>query len=144
MKTNQTISIQLTNAEDQPLAVGDVLVEIHFFTKGLARYAFKAGRTNELGTLNISYVDIEKLRLQNASFFLMDYNTRLEECDSKIRITIPSERELQSAFEESKRLFGESPAWARVWPANARIESISREIDLIGTITGLKLFCKQL
>lgn len=144
MKPNQAISIQLTDTEDHPLAVGNVLVEIHFFTRGLARYAFKAGRTNERGLLDISYANIEKLRLENARLFLMDYNTRLEECDSAIRITIPPERELRYAFEKTKNAFGESPAWARDWPANALVESIPGEIELIGTITDLKLVCKQL
>lgn len=69
MNPNQSIAIQLTDAEGRPLTIKDVLVDIQFFTNGYPRYVFKAGCANEMGTRNISYADVEKLRIENAKFF---------------------------------------------------------------------------
>jgi len=59
------------------------MVDFSFFTKGAFRYRFGIGRTNSAGQLTVSYHDVEMIRTQNAQFDLMDYNTRLEECDAK-------------------------------------------------------------
>jgi hypothetical protein len=99
MHPNQAINIQLVADGNKALEVSDILIEIQFFTNGNDRFGFKVGRTNEKGKLTISYSDVEHLRCENAQRFLMDYNTKLEECDPTLKIEIPSERELRDEFE---------------------------------------------
>ena len=144
MKPDQVIYIQLVDGKGQPLQLSCVLVDIHLSAKGTHRYTFNAGRTDEMGTLRVSYLDIEKLRTDNAKFFLMDYNTKLEECDSIVRITIPTDRQLRVASENATKVFNKSPEWASVWPSNAQIESAPQEVQLIGPTTELRLICKRL
>ena len=91
MKPDQSLEIQLSDHADQPVNLGNVVVEIHFFTGGRYRYAFKVGRTDDAGHLSISYREIERLRGENAVENLMDYNTKLEDCDPTIKIVVPSE-----------------------------------------------------
>ena len=143
MKPDQSIYIQLVDTQEQPLRLGGVLVSIEFFTSGNLRYTFTAGRTDEMGTLNLSYLYFEKLRSHNAKFFLMDYNTKLEECDSVIGISIPTNVQLRNQSENATKAFGEPPDWANVWPSNGQIESIPRKVELIGPITEVKLTCKR-
>ncbi len=142
MKPEQSIYIQLMDAKEQPLQLGGVLVSIDFFTKGNPRYSFTAGRTDQVGVLRLTYLDIERLRSDNAKLFLMDYNTKLEECDSVVRITVPTDSQLRSRFENATKTFNKSPEWASTWPSNAKIESIPQEIEIIGPITEVKLSCK--
>jgi hypothetical protein len=142
MKPTQTIYIQLEDAKGQPLQLSGVLVEIHFFTKGNHRYTFVAGFTNETGAVRISYFDVEKLRSDGAKFFLMDYNTKLEECDPTVRINIPTDGQLRDAFENASRAFNKPPEWSIVWPSNGRIEALPREVEPVGPTTELRLTCK--
>ena len=53
MNSNQSIEIQLTKGNDPTLPLGDIVVELHFFTKGSFRYGFKVGRTNAYGLPNV-------------------------------------------------------------------------------------------
>jgi hypothetical protein len=60
-------------------------------TKGNYRYAFKAGLTDEAGHLTAFYSDLDQRRRESAAENLMDYNTRLDGCDSTIKIVVPSQ-----------------------------------------------------
>jgi hypothetical protein len=51
----------------------------------------------------------------------MDYNTPLENCDSCIRISIPSDRELREMFDNAVRFYGRPPVWASIWPSNGQV-----------------------
>jgi hypothetical protein len=143
VKPDQSIYIQLVQTQEQPLRLGGVLISIEFFTKGNLRYTFNAGRTDEMGTLKLTYLCFERLRCDNAKFFLMDYNTKLEECDSVVRITIATDSQLRSQFENATKAFNKSPEWANVWPSNAQIESMPRNVELIGPITEVTVTCKR-
>lgn len=88
MRHGQSIEIQLVDSYGKPLLLSNVIVALRFFTKGNYRYAFNIGRTNDIGRITVSYNDIEKQRSRNAEEYLMDYNTKLEDCDSTIRVVI--------------------------------------------------------
>jgi hypothetical protein len=122
MTPNQSIEIQLVNGNGNPLAVANVLMNIYFFTKGNFRYSFGLGFTDENGRLHASYADIERSRRKNAEFWIMDYNTKLDDCDPQVKIFVPSEQYLREANERALRAFGEPPQWAKSWPANAHLK----------------------
>ncbi len=135
MQPNQSIIIQIVDAENRPLPVGNVIVEVHFFTEGNYRFGFKMGRTNESGELTISYAEVERLRAENAQLFLMDYNTELEHCDSAVKINVPSEKQLRDASRAALKAYGVEPDWAKPWPSNIRVESKPVVVSLDAPIT---------
>jgi len=132
MKQGQEIHIQVSTKEGQPLLIGNILVLIHFFTGGNYRYGFEAGRTDDAGHLTISYDDVEKRRRSSAQEFLMDYNTKLEECDPIVQIIVPSEQELLSRKQRVVENFGRIPDWAATWPSNAEIKPQEKTVELVG------------
>jgi len=131
MKPGQTINIQLTSGDGKPLPIGDVLVLVNLFTGGRYRYGFIAGRTDERGRLNISYDDIEMLRRTNAKEFLMDYNTKLEDCDPLVQIVVPSQEDLLARKERVFENFGRTPDWAVTWPSNAKVKAQESTVKLV-------------
>ena len=128
MTPNQSIDVQLLDGTRSALAVANVLINIYFFTKGNFRYAFGLGSSDANGHLSASYSDIESSRQRHAKFWIMDYNTKLDDCDQRVKIFIPSEQYLLEAHEKVLRNFGEPPPWAVNWPANARIKVEDEEI----------------
>lgn len=144
MNPNQSIHIQLEDGKGQPLRMRNVLFAIHFFTGGKYRFGFMAGRTDETGESEISYADVEKLRSENAKLFLMDYNTRLEDCDPTVRITIPSERQLRDAVDAASKFKIDSPDWVRDWPQNSKVEAGPQMVELSDPVTNTRIVCKEL
>jgi hypothetical protein len=141
MRPDQSIEIQLVNGDGKPLAISHVLVNIYFFMKQNFRYSFGLGFTDANGHLHASYGDIEQSRKKNSEFWIMDYNTKLDDCDPRVKIFIPSEQYLRDANERALRTFGEPPLWAKNWPANARVKVQSEEtyIDLRGPTTHVEI-----
>ena len=144
MNPDQSIHIQLERGKGRPLRIGNVLLAIQFFTAGNYRYEFTVGRTDESGLSKVSYGDIEMLRSTHAKFFLMDYNTRLEDCDPAVRIIIPTEGELRRAFEAAVKVYDKPPDWARDWPQNSRVEASPQTTQLTGPVTNVLIPCKEL
>ena len=120
MKPGQSIEIQLETSPGNPLELGNVLLEIHLFTRGTFRYGFQAGRTDNNGRLNITYLSLENLRAANAKQFLMDYNTPLVDCDPTVEILAPSEEELRDASDSVLRSYGRRPDWLPTGPQTNR------------------------
>lgn len=139
MKPSQSIEIQLVNDHGEPLPIGNVVVEVHFATKGNYRFGFKVGRTDESGALDVSYADIEKVRRSNAEENLMDYNTKLEDCDPTVKVTIPSERKLREQHDNAMRFYQAPPAWAKEWPSNAQVKENEKSVELIGQVTSVRI-----
>ncbi len=141
MKPDQSIEIQLVNEHGKPLAVSNVLMIIYFFTKGNFRYAFGLGVTDANGNLRAFYADIEQSRKKNSEFWVMDYNTKLDDCDPQVKIFIPSEQYLREANEKALHTFGEPPPWAKTWPANARVKVQKEEtyVELKGPTTYVEI-----
>ncbi len=130
MKPGQSIQIQLTDERARPLRIDNIVVQIEFFTKGNYRYEFEAGRTDENGKLIVSYDDLEKQRYKSSMENLMDYNTKLEECDPTVRLAILTEQDLRLKRQKVKQLYEKEPDWAAIWPSNAYIEAEAKTIEL--------------
>ncbi len=141
MNPDQSIEIQLVNGDGKPLAVANVLMNIYFFTRGNFRYAFELGFTDSNGHLGASHADIERTRKKNSEFWVMDYNTKLEDCDPQIKIFIPSEQYLREANKNAIAAFREPPPWAKTWPANVRLKMQNEEmyVELKGPMTHVEV-----
>jgi hypothetical protein len=139
MKPDQSIEIQLSGRTDQPVSLGNVVVEIHFFTGGRYRYAFKVGRTDEAGHLSIPYREIERVRRENAVENLMDYNTKLEDCDPTVKIVVPSEGQLRQQYDRAVRAYQQPPAWAAVWPSNGKVLAEDKSIQLAEPVNQVRV-----
>ncbi len=129
------------NGDGKPLAVAEVLMNIYFFTKGNFRYAFGLGLTDANGHLRASYSDIEESRKKNSEFWVMDYNTKLDDCDPQVKIFIPSEEYLREANKKALDTFREPSPWAKTWPANARVKVQKEEtcVELKGPTTHVEI-----
>lgn len=139
MKPDQSIDVQLVDESGKPAAIYNVMINLSFFTKGNYRYGFSVGRTNLEGKLVVSYTDVEAIRQSNASYDLMDYNTRLEECDSRVEIVIDSENELRQRYDSVLRSYGRAPTWASHWPSNAAVLAQKKLVELAGPMTRVEI-----
>ena len=137
MTPAQSIEVQLWSCDGQPLRIGNVLLEIDFFTSGNYRYGFTMGRTDAEGQVSVSYNDIEQLRSSNACENLMDYNTSLEACDPRIRIVVPSDRRLREKCDTALRFYSQVPEWAKVWPSNGQVKAVQVEVELVRDVTSI-------
>ncbi len=135
MKPNQSLEIQLADSVGRPVNVANVVVEIRFFTRGTQRYSFALGRTDEGGHLSAPYSEIERIRRDNAEDSLMDYNTKLEDCDSDVKLVIPSQPQLVEQYDRALRNYGQPPGWANVWPSNVKITAEEKSVRLINSVT---------
>lgn len=106
------------------------MLQIEFFTNGKYRYGFEAGRTDGRGRLIVSYEALENRRLGLGRENLMDYNTKLNECDPIAKIVILSEEELRSRQKKALRFYEAEPDWTKVWPSNARVKGEGRTVEL--------------
>lgn len=132
MKPNQSIDLQLVDSNGEHAAIPNVMIELSFFTKGNFRYRLGVGRTDASGRLIVSYVEVETLRQRNAEFDLMDYNTKLKDCDPLVEVIIDSEDELRERYKKVLRSYGEPPPWAKNWPSNANVRGQRKSVELIG------------
>jgi hypothetical protein len=142
MKPAQSIQIQLVNGNGKPLHLGNVKLEIHFFTHGNFRYAFGVGLTDEKGYLKTSYSDVEKERREDSEYNLMDYNTKLDDCDSTVKIVILSGQELRERNEKALRYFDKPLDWAKNWPSNSKVKTQPVSVELRDQITHVQIPCE--
>jgi len=143
MKPGQSLEIRLVDSKGQPAHLSNIVVEVHFFTRGNYRFGFKVGRTDESGHLSTSYSEIEALRGRDAEENLMDYNTRLDDCDPTVEIVVPSERELREQANNAQRIYQTLPDWAEIWPSNARANAAEASVQLVGQIVFVQVTCSQ-
>lgn len=136
---DQLMEIQLTDADSSSAPFSNILVEVHFFTKGNYRYGFKVGRTDETGHLSVTGTDIEIIRQRNAEENLMDYNTELADCDRLVKVVIPSEQQLQQQLENAIRFYAKPPEWAKHWPENGRISGTDKSVELVEQVTFINI-----
>jgi hypothetical protein len=108
------LDIQLVGTNGAKLKLRNVSLDIVFFCDGKERYRFDAGVTNWLGRCRTNYAALDGERKENQRIFLMDYNTKLEDCDEVVAIHMPSTDELRTRLEAVRNYF----------PTN--IESVSR------------------
>ena len=129
MKPNQTVEIRLVDSGGRSLHIPNVFLDLHFFCGGRYRYAFRVGGTNETGSLRVSYQDVELLRLEQAQMFLMDFNTKLEDCDPRVGIHLPSGADLEKAVTHAKTHYPEYAA-RRAGPWSTAANRLVKAADI--------------
>jgi hypothetical protein len=150
MRPGSILDIQLSGGHGEPLAIPHVIVEVMFLQGGRERYRFDAGETDVGGHLSVSYDRFENIRKDNQSFALMDYNTRLEECDPILVVRVPTMAELSQRLDALNKWFpDQAPAMAeRIKSANNgrvevpevrahTVEGGRARVDLPGRAAGL-------
>lgn len=142
MKPGQSIEIQLMDRSgQQPVDLANVMIDVHLFYNGRFRYAFDAGRTSNAGTRIVTYDDLEGQRRRNGAMFLMDYNTKLDDCDTKIELRIRTRAELIEARKAVLEQFRREPDWASDWPANSEVKVDPVFVELQGQVTRVLVPC---
>ena len=139
MRPGQSIRIRLKDREGNVVALKSVLIHIEFFMHGSYRYGFAAGRTDHEGRLVVSYGDLEEQRRRYSLTNLMDYNTRLEDCDPTVNLSILSEEELCSRRQKAAQAYGKDPEWAKTWPSNAQVQAQATTVELSYPITDVAI-----
>ena len=139
MRPGQKVEIQLMDEIGAPVALANVIPEIRLFhaDRFRPRYAFDGWPTDSMGRAIVSFEDLEEERVILGLADLMDFNTRLTECDPMIEIAIPSGNDFQ---ERRALMLGRRsrwrPAWLTEWPANWKIvSSIPRRLMLLEQVT---------
>jgi hypothetical protein len=107
MNENFRIDIQLTDGADAALELANVSIDAVLYVQQRVRYRFSAGKTDMRGRLRVTFDQLEKSRLKNQAFSIMDYNTRLQECDSRVSFVVPFLNDLQQRQAAMKRWFPE-------------------------------------
>jgi hypothetical protein len=116
MTPHDVLTVQLIDAQQQPIRMRDVAVRIDFFLNGTHRYGFRLGSTGEDGHLQVTYGDVEQRRLESLKMQPWDYKTRLEECDPMVRLSVPTSNELNAAVQMATSFnMGVVPADAEQW-----------------------------
>ena len=121
MNTGPSVTVQLIDG-GSTLHLEGALVECQLFCKGVLRYCFMVGRTDSQGALSFSFDDIERIRRRRGLESLMDYNTPLEDCDSTVKIVVPSQERLRQQTQQALASYGAVPDWAVPWPSNGECE----------------------
>lgn len=107
MKPTTRIDVQLVDLSGNSLSIADVSVGIVLYCHGNYRYHFSTGVTDHHGRIAISYAALESERRKNGLLFLMDYNTRLDDCDDEVRFVVPTLDELKARLEHVKKYYRE-------------------------------------
>ena len=141
MNPGQSIGVQLVQENGRGLPVSNVMIEFEFFVKGSFRFALKVGRTNEAGCLSVTYEEIEVLRRDRAEKNVMDYNTKLDDCDPSVRVVVRSEQELLDQRDNVLRFYRHEPEWAKDWPSNHRISARPITVETVEHETRAEVLC---
>jgi hypothetical protein len=105
MKPGTSLRIQTVDSDHRAIALGGLIIDVMFFVRGVERYRFDAGETDASGVLVITYEKLEALRREKQKFALMDYNTRLEECDDTIAVNVASAANLAARLEAIEKWY---------------------------------------
>ena len=105
MRADFQIQIQLVDDAGAELKLDKVFIDALIYLQSNVRYTFSAGLTDSKGRLVVSFDQLEKIRLRNQAFSVMDYNTSLEDCDSTIGISVPSSATLRQRHEAIQKWF---------------------------------------
>jgi hypothetical protein len=129
MKPTQALILQLRDELGNPLLLAGIYFDLLFFIQGQDCYGFRFGPTDGQGELRITYRDVETKRALEAKFYLMDYNTPLDDCDDRLKIQIPSADKLRKAYEwQAKWLDGGASPEAEGWLKSANPKLGGKEV----------------
>lgn len=146
MKPGQIIFVSLIDLSGTPLQMSGIYVDVELYTHGNYRYGFRMGATNEQGELKIDYAMVEAKRAESAAVFLMDYNTPLEACDERVKISIPSEQILKKAYDGIGAWFGGvTPEYAKGWLTanNSKVKADEIFVELNAGETIVPMLCDR-
>ena len=105
MNTATGLEIQLIDESGKPVALGNVSIEVVLFANQRERYRFDVGTSGPDGGLSVPFARLDSIRKDNQSIALMDYNTKLEECDDEILVRIPPLDELRKRLDAAQKWF---------------------------------------
>ncbi len=105
MKPRTSLRIQTANSDHRPIALGGLIIDVLLYVRGVERYRFDAGETNDNGVLVVTYDKLEAIRRENQKFALMDYNTGLDDCDDTIVVSVPSLADLGFRLQSLEKWF---------------------------------------
>ncbi len=142
MQPKQVIDVQLIDGKGNKVAIPNIMIDAEFFVGGKPRFTFTDGRTDTSGKLRVTYDDLEARRKDMARFYLMDYNTKLDECDPGIAFKVPSEEVFLTWRDSAIRDHGKPPSWAQDWPANKRVSSAGKTVTPQGDVTHTEIVCE--
>lgn len=143
MEPRARFVIKLVDKDGVDLRLGDVLIDIVFFQNRAFRYSFIAGRTNSAGELSVAFDEIEKQRAQKAKAFLMDYNTKIGDCDSTVELRIRTHSELEMAQQRARQSYGRDPDWVSNWPSNRQVKADPTPFDTNSEVPTAVIRCAQ-
>jgi hypothetical protein len=130
MKPQQTIEVQLIDRSGHPLAIDGVSLSLDFFLHGEQRYGFRFGPTDDHGHLNLAYSDVEWRRQINLKAQPWDYKTTLDETDPTVRVSVPSQGELENAAKIATLFnLGEVPPDAAFWLRANNSKIVCQAVD---------------
>ena len=125
--------------------IANVIIDAAFFAEGKQRYQFFAGQTDVGGQLVARYDHFDRERTNNALQNLMDYNTRLEDCTSQLRLHVPSLEELMQRLKAVEKWYPElaQPLAERIAVcANGKVKVDDATVQLeSGRITPVTMLC---
>lgn len=107
MKLGSMLDVQLVDAQGKPVAMPNVSIDVVLYRGGKERYRFDVGATDAQGRISTSYDALERTRKENQAFALMDYNTKLEDCDDTIELTVPTLDQLGERLAAVRKWFPE-------------------------------------
>lgn len=69
----------------------------------------------------------------------MHYNTKLEDCDATIVVSVPSDEKLRERRDSAMQFYKHIPAWAENWPSNARSRASDKSVQLASDTTIVRI-----
>ena len=143
MDRNFKITIQLTDESGQVLELANILVDAVLYMQGHVRYRFCIGKTDTHGRIYVTFDALEKLRLDNQSFAIMDYNTKIQDCDSRISFVLPTLGELQQRRAAMEKWFPEELAKSGdiTESNNGELRCANLDVDVNDEAKNVSLIC---
>lgn len=145
MKPTDVLNVHLTDAQERTIQMSDVSISIDFFFHGNHRYGFRLGPTDKDGHLRVTYSDVEERRRANLKVQPWDYKTRLDECDPIIRVSVPTQDELDAAVRIATSFnMGVVPPDAEQWAGanNRHVTCKAVEVHLVGGEADVDIHCE--
>ena len=144
MKPDDAFKLQLVDNDGDPLALAGASVSIDFFMHGNHRYGFRLGPTDHAGQLTVRYDDVETKRLASLEVQPWDYKTRLEECDSYVVFSVPSQEELDAAVKVATSFnLGIVPLDAEWWSRASNRLIACESVKVNDGQTAVKISCTR-
>jgi hypothetical protein len=145
MKPGDVLDVQLTDAQERAIRMSDVSISMDLFLHGNHRYGFRLGPTDEDGHLRVTYSHVEERRRANLKVQSWDYKTRLDECDPIVRLSVPTQDELDAAVRIATSFnMGVVPADAEQWARanNRHVSCDAVEVELVGGEAIVNIHCE--